>query len=165
MTNPTTRAEVLEKMQRDYTVFEALLARFNEEQFTAPGAVGDWLLKDTLAHIATWQRRGVERLEAVRLHKEPNTPIIRTPEESAHFTEGHYQANRERSLAEIWEDFRSSYQQLLAGVAALDEQTLLERGRFTWMDGEALWTGPVLYTCEHYAEHTVDIEQWLASQS
>lgn len=164
MPDPINKTALLQDMQKSYHDFEALLARLSETQLTVPCMDNGWSIRDMLVHIATWQQRGVIRLEAVRLHREPDTPLIRTAEESDRFTREQLLANSERGVAEVWESFRSSYRQLIAGVEALDEDILFERGRFAWMDGEALWACPFLYTYEHYEEHTPDIERFLASQ-
>jgi hypothetical protein len=164
MSVPTTKTELLAIMQKSHAAFEARLAPFSAAQLTTPFMDNGWSIRDMLVHITTWQQRGVIRLEAVRLNQEPNTPLIRTAEESDRFTREQLLANRERTPAEVWEAFRSAYRQLLAGVEALDEEVLFERGRFAWMDGDALWACPLLYTEEHYTEHTLDIERFLVTQ-
>lgn len=162
MADPTTKAELLTMMQQSYNDFEALLAPLSEEQLTTPFMENDWSMRDMLAHITTWQQRGVLRLEAVRQNKEADTPVIRTDEEADRYTRAQLQKYQGRSLAEVRYDFRASYRQLVTAVTALGEELLFEPGRFEWMDGAALWACPRLYTCEHYEEHTADIEHFLA---
>ena len=165
MSTPTNKAEVLEMMERGYTAFEALLAPLSEVQLTEPGVSGDWSLKDILVHIATWQGRAAQILEAAQRNEQPQlTPPIKTEEEMDQFNNATFAANRSRPLAEVKQDFHTSYQQLLAATRALDEADLLDPGRFAWMKGNALWKTVEGDSFGHYDEHRPAIEAWLARQ-
>ena len=60
-------------------------------------------------------------------------------------------------------DFRTSYQQLLADAEALSETDLFDPNRFPWMKGTALWQLIEGDTYGHYDEHKSAIEAWLSS--
>lgn len=165
MSTPTNKAELLEMMERGYTAFEALLAPLSEAQLTESGVSGDWSLKDILVHLATWQGRAAQILEAAQRNEQPQlTPSIKTDEEMDQFNNTTFAANRSRPLAEVKQDFHASYQQLLAATEALGEVDLFDPGRFAWMKGNALWTTAEGDTFGHYDEHKPAIEAWLARQ-
>lgn len=166
MSEPTTRAELLAAMQAGYEKFNALLAPLNEAQLTEPGASDDWSIKDILVHLATWQGRAAQALEAAKRGEQPqfDTPI-NTPEEMNRFNDATFAANRARSLAEVEQDFRTSYQRLFASVEALGEADLFEPGHFAWMEGDALWKKAEGDTFGHYDEHAPPIEAWLARRN
>ncbi|MGH2507926.1 MAG: ClbS/DfsB family four-helix bundle protein [Ktedonobacteraceae bacterium] len=164
MTDPTTKAELLEMMQQSQTAFEALLAPLNATQMTTPVS-GDWSIKDVLVHFITWQGRAVQTLEAAQRNEQPQLhPVIKTDEEMHHFNDATYVAHRSRPLAEVQQDFRTSYQRLLASIEALREEDLFEPGRFAWHNGKALWSIAEEDTRGHYNEHALVIEAWLARQ-
>lgn len=49
-------AEFLEKIKTERATWELQLARFAPNQMTSPGVVGNWSVKDLVAHI-TWSER------------------------------------------------------------------------------------------------------------
>lgn len=54
------------RFQKSHEELEAVLARFSDEELTAPDQEGDWSLREVLAHIAAWDRWGQRAVE-VRL--------------------------------------------------------------------------------------------------
>ena len=75
MSDPTTKDELLAAMDQGYTTFELLLAPLSETQLTIPGVNGEWSIKDILAHLAAWQGRVAERLEAILAHNDAYQPV------------------------------------------------------------------------------------------
>ncbi len=165
-TDPTNKAELLQHMQDGYTAFVALLTPLSEEQMTTPGANGDWAIKDILVHLATWQRRMANRVEALARNDEtnPNQPAINNDEEMNRFNDETFAANRSRPLAQVWSDFRSSYQDLLQATRLLSENDLFNPHRYAWLEGSALWENIAGNSFAHYEEHTPMITEWLQSR-
>ena len=162
MPNPTNKIELLAKMQRGHAAFEALLAPLSAAQLTEPDVSGDWSIKDILVHLATWQERAAQSLEAARRGEQPQlTPTIKNDEEMNRFNDTTFAANHSRPLAEVQQDFRTSYQRLLAATEMLSETDLFEQGRFSWMKGNVLWAVVEGDTFGHYNEHQPVIEAWL----
>ncbi len=52
------------RFQKSHEELEAVIARFSDEELTTPGKVGDWSLREVLAHIAAWDRWGQRAIEA-----------------------------------------------------------------------------------------------------
>lgn len=166
MADITTKTELLAKMQHGYTALEAFLAPLNVTQMTTPGVSGDWSIKDTLVHLATWQRRAARSLEAAQHNAQPqHDPPVESDEEMNQFNDATFVTNRARALSEVQQDFQASYQELVVRVKALREEDLFEAGRFAWMDGSALWATVEGNTFGHYDEHITLIKAWLAQQS
>ena len=165
MPDPTNKAELLEKMRSGYAAFEALLGPLSKTQLTTPGVNGDWSIKDMLAHIATWQARATQILEAALRNEKPQLdPPIQNDEDMNRFNDERFIANRPLPLDQVWRDFRASYQQCLTAVEALGEEDLFNAERFAWMKGDALWRLVEGDSFGHYDEHAPMIEKWLALQ-
>lgn len=165
-TNPTNKAELLQRMQDGYTAFVALLTPFSEEQMTAPGVNGDWAIKDILVHLAIWQKRMANRLEALARNDDanPNQPAINTEEEMNRFNDETFAANQSNALTRVWSDFRSSYQDLLQSARLLSENDLFNPHRYAWLEGSALWENIAGNSFAHYEEHTSMITDWQKEQ-
>ena len=165
MSEPTNKTELLQTMQSGYAAFEALLAPLSEAQLIAPNVHGEWSIKDVLVHLATWQGRASEILEAAQRNEQPQlNPSIKTDEEMNRFNDAVFAANRSYPLVEARQDFRVSYQRLHAAVEALSEEALFDPRRFAWTKEQPLWRTVEGDTFGHYEEHAPVIEKWLASQ-
>ena len=51
-----TKAEFLDRLRSGRAEWDALIAQIDEAQMTEPGVVGDWSVKDIIAHV-TWSER------------------------------------------------------------------------------------------------------------
>jgi hypothetical protein len=165
-TDPTDKAELLQCMQDGYTAFVGLLTPLSEEQMTTPGVNDTWAIKDILFHLATWQRRMANRLQALARNDEtnPDQPAISTAEEMNRFNDATFAANQTRPLTLAWSDFRSSYQDLLQSARLLSENDLFNPHRYAWLEGSALWENIAGNSFAHYKEHTLTITRWQKSQ-
>lgn len=165
-TDPTNKAELLQRMQDGYTAFVGLLTPLSEEQMTTPGVSDNWTLKDILCHVATWQRRMARRVEALARNDETSSdePAIRTEEEMHRFNDTTFAANQTRPLTQAWSDFRSSYQDLLQSTRLLNENDLFNPHRYALLEGSPLWENIAGNSFAHYEEHTLTITRWQNSQ-
>jgi len=141
--------------------FHARLAPLSEVQLTTPGAVGTWSIKDLIAHLTGWHEIGVERYQAVA----EGRVIPEEPEEDVDQVNAALIAPySEQSLAQVLAAFRALSQQVTTIIESLSEADLFEEGRFSWMEGHALWEGIANNTFAHYDEHGPMIQAWLDSQ-
>ncbi len=166
MSDPTNKAELLTEMRNGYANFETLLDRLSEAQLTTPGVNGEWSVKDILIHLASWQQRMSQRMQAIARGGDGLRlkPDITNEEEMNAFNDTTFAANRSRPLHEVCEEFRATYQQLLADVEAADERDLFDPQRFAWLQGASLWQNVAGNSFAHYKEHIPMIEAWLARQ-
>lgn len=164
MADPTTKTELLAAIFSGYNAFEKFLSPLTQEQLLTPGVNGAWSIKDNIAHITAWHQRTLSFLQAA-VHKGPPDQLPEVIDEAGidQANEQFYQANKERSLPEVLQAFRTSYIEIVGAVQALSEPELFDPGRFAWMKGAPLWHIVGGNTFEHYLEHTEIIETWLSS--
>jgi len=67
---PTTKNAILERFRSDVEALNSALAQLSPEELERPHAVGEWSLKDTLAHISSPWLAG--QLEAYVAGRDPN---------------------------------------------------------------------------------------------
>lgn len=166
MSDPTNKVELLEAMQSGYAAFEAFLAPLSETRLTTPGVNDEWSIKDHLVHLAAWQNRIANRVEALLRGDEanPNRPLINNDEEMNRFNDATFAANRSRALNQVRADFRSSYQRLLEGTRQLSDSDLFDPQRYKALEGSPIWEGIAGNSFGHYEEHTQMIKAWLERQ-
>jgi uncharacterized protein (TIGR03083 family) len=151
LTKYTHRDELLKDIQAERRRLEKLLASLSEEQLLLPGAVGDWSVKDVLAHLVEWERL---LLDWYRCGIEGSSPVIRPVGMGRtmidQLNQGFYERNRLRPLPEVRADFKVSYQKILRTMQAIPEEEMFTPGRFAWTGKLVLADYIAANTCSHY---------------
>ncbi len=153
-----TKQELIERIETEWTRLQAALDGLTEEQMHTPGVVGEWSIKDILAHITAWQSR---LITAMFKAERGFTPY--TTDEGAtvdQLNEKWYREMKDRPFEQVWDDLDSSYHQLLKRVETWPDDDLFNPKRFKWMKGDPFERNIAGDSYEHYAEHTVQIEAW-----
>lgn len=151
--------ELLDQIRSERGRLEETLARLTHSQMLLPGVDGEWSVKDTLAHISTWERWMIHWTNSLLRGEKPDTP---DPWDIDGMNAEMYNRIREFSLANVLEEFRQSYWDSLALAESLKEDQLQSVYVDSWPMGP-LWLGVAANTCFHYKEHRTDIQKWLNS--
>jgi hypothetical protein len=163
-TGPISKKQLLAEMQSEQAAWLALLDEIGEENMTQPEVAGGWSIKDIVAHITGWRRRTVLRFRAALDPTVDMTPYwpaeLDEDDEVDEINAWIYKANRDRPLADVLNDSREVFQQLVAEVSALSDEQLNDPQRFPWLEGERL-TGAFIFGHFH-EEHEPDMRAWLS---
>jgi len=153
------KTELLTKVYQSRAEFEALLAQFSDEQMLQPVLPGGWTVKDALAHIAWWARRGFIVISAVIAGLEPEYSLDESDVDNVN--RNTYEAHRLRPLADVRRDEAESYHALLALVEGLPDDDVNDSSRFAWTKGRPLSVVVEWNTFAHYDEHMPDLRKAL----
>jgi len=153
-----TKRELLESIQKGRGEFEAALAKLSPEQMVAPGAMGEWSVKDILGHVGMWESRLVTTLYAIERGATP-PGLVHTQAEVDKINAESYAEQRDRPLERVLADFHAVHKQLLKRLDTVKESDLFDPKRFKWTEGEPLAKLVTGDTFEHYAEHRSAIEK------
>jgi uncharacterized protein (TIGR03083 family) len=159
------KTELLASMESGYNEMEQVLSPLSETQWTTPGANGDWSIKDIVAHLTVWQHVLLRRLQAAARHETPARELLAEEKDIDDMNARFYAENRDRPAAEVYDDFRASYHEIVAQVQSLPDTDLFEAGRFAWTQDSALCQYVADNTYEHYDEHLPSIRDWVATHS
>jgi uncharacterized protein DUF1706 len=163
MEDAMTKAQLLDNLQTGRAQWEALLAQVGEDRMTTPGVEGDWSVKDVIAHITAYEQRTAERLEAIAQDTEPPAAPWPAGLEMDARNAWLYEAHRNQPLAAVQAESRQAFDRLVAAVAAVPDDALLEPGRYVWLEGAPLWEIIPGNSYAHYEEeHTPPLRAWLA---
>jgi hypothetical protein len=158
-----SKKRLLAEMQSEQATWLALLDEIGEENMTQPEVAGGWSIKDIVAHITGWRRRTVLRFRATLDPTVDMTPYwpaeLDEDDEVDEINAWIYKANRDRPLADVLNDSREVFQQLVAAVDALSDEQLNDPQRFSWLESERL-TGAFIFGHFH-EEHEPDMRAWL----
>ncbi|PZS03659.1 MAG: hypothetical protein DLM69_02775 [Candidatus Chloroheliales bacterium] len=159
------KAELLDDIRHEHERLEGLVGQLGEDQLTAPGVVGDWSVKDILAHITAWDRLLPGWLEAARIGAHPKLPSEGYSwADEDKLNEAIYKANKDAPPDKVMAGFQASYHRVLQEVGALSDEQLTEPQQYAWMHGKPLSSLVATDTSEHYKEFAEAIESWLDSQ-
>lgn len=122
---PTGAEEVLEQVHAARAEIAAIIDQLSHEQMTEATDEGGWSIKDHLAHIAEWQRRGlaaiegrppweafgIERDQYERLDIDGINEIL-------------YERNKDRPVEEVITDFRKTQEKVVLTLEQMNEDDL-----------------------------------------
>jgi hypothetical protein len=135
MPRPTNKAQLIEDIRGEYEALEGFIAALAPEQMTQPGVLGEWSVKDVLAHLYEWQQMLFRWYEAGLRGEVPAVPAegykwSQMPALNAKI----YEQYRDRPLPEVLELFRLSHQKTLSLIETLSESDLFTAGLYPWMN-------------------------------
>jgi hypothetical protein len=151
MSRPTTKNELLEAIEIERNALEQLLAELSPEQMVEAGIVGNWSVKDILAHLSEWEQMVLRWYAAGLKGKVPVTPSeefnwAQLPQLNQQIYEKHHN----RPLADIQKEFNTSFKKILTIIQNLPEEDLFSRGRYAWTKNNTLGAYFVSNTSSHY---------------
>ena len=159
---PGSKAELMSAIRREWKLLMDVVGKLDEQKMTTPDE-GGWSPKDNLAHLSEW----MNSLMGYHIDRRPPEEVMSlTPEQ----TEGWdmeiinpvlYQRNKDRSIDDVLDELKLTYEKLLAKLDGMSFEDLLKprhaddptkRPLLMWVLGD---------TSEHFAEHREVIERML----
>lgn len=130
---------------------ERSLEGLSETELSQPGVVGDWSVKDLLAHLFDWEQRCLGWYEAGLCEEDVPVPAFGFSwEDLDRLNQQIYEKHRERDLHDVLAEFHCSYDELLATVVGMSEGELFTPGHFSWTGVDPLAGFVMANTGEHY---------------
>ena len=154
------RSEMLAEFEQEWVNIERICASLSQAEMVAPGAEGEWSVKDILCHISAWEKYLLDRLGMVMTGQAPNYASMKSWDDVHHFNAQVYKENKERLLNSVIIEFRSLYRGVMTVLEALSEEQLNEPYAYDFPDDDINLLQLVrANTCEHYREHRMAIEK------
>ena len=152
--------EFFHKLKDGRAEFEAQLSRLRSDQMISPGVVGNWSVKDLVAHI-TWSESEMVGVLKTRILAGSDLWSLTNDERN----EVVYQQNRERPLDEVLAEAQAVYAQLLELISAMSESDLNDLRYIAEMPPDLPpWRLLAGNTYIHYHEHAQDLKARLDAQ-
>lgn len=158
------KAELKAHLQDSRDALRAELHGLPEEAYLEEGVVGDWSLKDVLAHLNRWEGEMVTMLWDLRNGKVPNRLAVEGMDDVDRLNAQWHEQDQDRALDLVRGDFRALRTQTLRRVEEFSEEELTDPQAFEGLRGEPLWRWIAVDTYEHEQEHLEAIRQWRASR-
>jgi len=154
------KKELLAALEGSHNRVLEAIEDLTPQQMLEPGVVGDWSIKDILAHLARWEAELVKLLWQAHQGIKPSS--VHTDQISVDEVNARWQLeDRDRPLERILNDFNGVRQQTIRRLDYFTDQDLNTIERYRWLEGRALWEWIATDSFDHDLEHLVQINAWL----
>ena len=147
------------QIEQERGAFEALLARFPQDERDRAVLANGWSFKDLLGHLAFWQERVVSIYHHLTGGPEPVPGLgaLNVDELNAQV----YAQYHARPLTEVVARAQASYRALLDLIRSVPETDLFDGDRFAWTKGRPFGDWIEGNSAGHYQEHLPDLRSCL----
>ncbi len=165
MARARSKAAITARLIEERHRLEQLVAALPVAGLRERGVVGEWSVKDVLAHLADWEAHMLVWLEAARAGEAVTGPEPGLSwRQLAAFNQRVYEAHRDEPLEAVLASFRDAHERFMALVAAMPEEEMLARARYPLTASKALYDWLVQYA-EHDAWGTKRIGDWARARA
>jgi hypothetical protein len=148
---PKTKSTLLEAIHAERGKLEAKINGLSPAELVYPGSMGEWSVKDILQHLVDWEQRWISWYEAGKRGESVHTPAPGYNwRQMGELNEAFHQKHKNRPLADVLEDFKSSYLQIKSIVEKIPEAEMLSINLYSWTGRLPLIAWISGNTCEHY---------------
>lgn len=145
------RQQLLKQIDKAWVAFKASYAGLTDSQLTEPGVIGDWSVKDILAHVTTWEQETLKALPLIlQGGRLPRYADLYGGIDA--FNAWMREQKRDLSLSEVVEQQDETHRQVIETVLKAPEEQITRETRFR--------RRLRLDTYSHYPEHTRAIRAW-----
>lgn len=128
-TRPTTKTELLERIEPSWTRFHNYLKSLTPEQLDGPKDAVGWTVKDHLTHLMTWEDgfngllNGRARWDQMNVGKDLWDETMRTRQFDK-INATIQQQHSKKSAAEIMKELEAIHERLMAKIKSLSEDEI-----------------------------------------
>ncbi len=150
------KQKLLKQLEGAWTAFHDSYGGLSEARLTEPGVMGDWSVKDIIAHVSTWEEEALKYLPSILEGKRPPRYKDLYGGIDA-FNARMSEQKRTLPLAEVLRQSDETHRRLVAYVEAASEEEFASETRFR--------RRLRLDTYSHYPIHTKAIQEWREQQA
>ncbi len=138
----------------------------NPEEQREDAILGDWTVKDIVAHVGAWDRALTQAIDEMLAGQVPGFHASGKSDDE--FNAEVVERTRSASFDEVFAETRQAYEALLARIEAVSEEDWVRETDHRWRRGHPITVASLFgYTYNdqtHYAGHALEIEGWLTAQ-
>ena len=145
------RQRLLKQLDKAWAAFKESYAGLTGSQLTEPGVVGNWSVKDILAHVTTWEEEALKALPLILQGRRPPRYSVTYGGIDA-FNAKMVDQKRDLSLSEVLRQQEETHHRIIDYVQSAPEEQFIKETRFR--------RRLRLDTYSHYPEHARMILEW-----
>jgi hypothetical protein len=145
------KQQLLDKLEQAWAAFKQSYAGLTDEQMVEPGVMGDWSVKDILAHVSWWEEEALKYLPQILQGVRPPRYSVLYGGIDA-FNAQMTKQRRGLSLTEVLKRLDGTHLRLIEYIRNAPEEQFTSETRFR--------RRLRLDTYSHYPIHTRAIREW-----
>ena len=149
------RQQLLNKLETAWAAIKESYAGLPESHLVETGVVGDWSVKDILAHVTTWEEEALKYLPLIVEGGRPPRYITYGGIDA--FNAQRTEQKRSLSLSEVLRELDEVHARLIAYVQSVPEEQFTRETPFRHRLR--------LDTYSHYPLHATMIQEWREAQN
>lgn len=168
----TTKAELMQHIERDWERLSALLDKLSPFQFTEIKNAEGWTVKDHVAHMAAWEKSAIAFLQSIPRHRGLGVPEdIYSSRDVERINADIYQTHADDPPEVVRARLIDTHQQMLQILSRLTDEDLMKPYSDYLPDERRDGEGPpainFIYgaTAHHFRTHQRWIEEMLAAHA
>ena len=153
------KKELLAALEDSHERILEAIEGLSPEAMIEPGVVGEWSVKDVLAHLSRWEAEVIKLLWQAHQGRTPTTLLneqVSDDEVNARW----HDEDQARSLERILDDFHGVRNQTIRRLEFLTDKDLNDPKLYPWLGGQPLWEWVAGDSFEHDAEHLEQLRPW-----
>lgn len=151
---------LLEELEETREETLDLLDELPDEALEEPGVVGEWSVKDILAHLTSWEAELVKLLWQASQGQKPSSVHFSSKFTVDELNARWFTESKNRPLERIYDDFNGVRKQTIRRLESFSDKDLNDPKRFPWLKGRPLWEWVAEDSFRHEIEHREQILQW-----
>jgi hypothetical protein len=145
------RSQLLKRLDRAWQAFQESYAGLSEAQLLEPGVMGDWSVRDIIAHVTWWEEEALKHLPLILDGRKPPRYSVTYGGIDA-FNAQMTELKRHLSLSEVLRQQDDTHRRLIEFILRSPEDQFARETRFRHRLR--------LDTYKHYPIHTKAIWAW-----
>jgi hypothetical protein len=161
---PASKSRIIKRLGIERKRLEQFLSTLSRVDMLAPGVVGEWSVKDVLAHLADWEAHMSIWMNAARGGdpvEQPDPGL--TWRQLDLFNDRVYEAHRDQPLDEVLAYFHEAHRQFMELVDAMPEAEMLTLGAYPFLGKDTIYKWLVAYA-DHDAWGKKEISKWFEAR-
>ena len=144
------KQQLLKRLEMAWTVLKESYTGLSDAQLLEPGVMGDWSVKEILAHVTTWEEEALRYLPLITLGDKPPRYVQYGGLDA--FNAQMAEQKRSLALAEVLSQLDKTHRRLISYLQSVPEEQFRGETRFRHRLR--------LDTYSHYPLHARAIQQW-----
>jgi uncharacterized protein (TIGR03083 family) len=154
-----TKDEILDALEDEREKLLDAIEGLDDEQLSAPGASGDWSVKDMLYHLTMWEAELVKLLWQAKQEAPPTTIHFGKVDVDS-INARWFELGKDRPLEQVLDDLQAVRKQTVRRVETFNDADLNNPQRYPWLKNHPLWVWIAEDSFKHEAEHAEQINTW-----
>lgn len=150
------KQELVTRLYRERTRFLQVISKLDADELAAPNALGEWSVKDLLAHFIAHEQRALDQLNAARRGE----PYVWSELSNDAYNAQQVQVRRVLTSEQMRAAWDESFAQVIASVEALSDADFEPTGSVCILLDDTIDGALANNSYEHYLEHLPEVVHW-----